>query len=67
MQAADRFAAGASDAQVAREFRLSRMSANRWQRALENGGRQALVSKGAGGGVQVNRAEFGGGRVSWLG
>ncbi|WP_204048924.1 winged helix-turn-helix domain-containing protein [Microbispora siamensis] len=49
MQAADRFADGASDAQVAREFRVSRMSANRWRRALENGGREALASKGAGG------------------
>ncbi|MCA2230017.1 winged helix-turn-helix domain-containing protein [Nonomuraea aurantiaca] len=51
MRAADRFAEGATDAQVAREFRVSRMSANRWRRALENGGRQALVSKGAGGTV----------------
>ncbi|MEU8272904.1 winged helix-turn-helix domain-containing protein [Microbispora bryophytorum] len=49
MQAADRFAEGASDAQVAREFRVSRMSANRWRRTLENGGREALASKGAGG------------------
>ncbi|MEU8251414.1 helix-turn-helix domain-containing protein [Nonomuraea sp. NPDC048916] len=46
MRAADRFAEGATDAQVAREFRVSRMSANRWRRALENGGRQALVSRG---------------------
>ncbi len=51
MQAADRFAEGATDAQVAREFRVSRMSANRWRRALENGGREDLVSKGAGGAV----------------
>ncbi|MEU7901211.1 helix-turn-helix domain-containing protein [Nonomuraea sp. NPDC049152] len=46
LRAADRFAEGATDAQVAREFRVSRMSANRWRRALENGGRQALASRG---------------------
>ncbi|MFI7449638.1 hypothetical protein ACIBQX_19235 [Nonomuraea sp. NPDC049714] len=40
MRAADRFAEGATDAQVAREFR---MSADRWRRAL--------ASKGAGGAV----------------
>ncbi|WTL62782.1 helix-turn-helix domain-containing protein [Streptosporangium sp. NBC_01495] len=40
MQAADRFAEGATDAQVARESRASRMSANRWRRALCSGGRQ---------------------------
>lgn len=51
MRAADRFAEGAIDAQVAKEFRVSRMSANRWRRALEAGGREALVSKGAGGAV----------------
>lgn len=49
MQAADRFAQGASDRQVAAEFRVSSMSANRWRRAFEAGGRQALVSKGPGG------------------
>nr|WP_170231480.1 winged helix-turn-helix domain-containing protein [Pseudonocardia kunmingensis] len=49
--AADRFAAGAGDGRVAREFRVSRMSANRWRRAFEAGGRDALVSKGAGGAV----------------
>ncbi|MEV6039287.1 helix-turn-helix domain-containing protein [Nonomuraea sp. NPDC052116] len=46
MQAADRFAQGASDAEVAVEFRISRMSANRWRRALEACGRQAFISKG---------------------
>ena len=40
--------AGASDREVARHFRVSRMSANRWRRALAAGGRPALVSKGAG-------------------
>ena len=40
--------AGASDRVVARRFRVSRMSANRWRR-LATGGTQALASKGAGG------------------
>jgi transposase len=40
---------GASDREVARHFRVSRMSANRWRRALAAGGRAALASKGAGG------------------
>src|SRR5207244_12331030 len=39
----------ASDREVARHFRVSRMSANRWRRALAAGGRSALASKGAGG------------------
>jgi len=41
--------AGASDPEVARRLRVSRMSANRWRRALAAGGRDALASKGAGG------------------
>jgi transposase len=40
---------GASDREVAKRFRVSRMSANRWRRALAAGGRAALASKGAGG------------------
>ena len=35
--------------EVARRFRVSRMSANRWRRALAAGGRAALASRGAGG------------------
>jgi transposase len=50
-QAADRFADGAGDREVAREFRVSRMSANRWRRVFQAGGRDALVSKGPGGAV----------------
>jgi transposase len=42
--------AGASDREVARQFRVTRMSANRWRRALVAGGRTALMSKGPGGG-----------------
>jgi transposase len=40
---------GATDREVAKRFRVSRMSANRWRRALAAGGRAALASKGAGG------------------
>ena len=49
LAAADLIEAGASDREVARRFRVTRMSANRWRRALAAGGRQALVSKGPGG------------------
>ena len=49
MAAAQRFAAGASDAEVAREFRISTMSANRWHRAFDTGGVEALASRGPGG------------------
>jgi transposase len=49
LAAADLIEAGASDREVARHFRVSRMSANRWRRALVAGGRAALMSKGAGG------------------
>jgi transposase len=50
MAAADAIEAGASDREVARRFRVTRMSVNRWRRALAAGGRAALVSKGPGGG-----------------
>jgi transposase len=49
LAAAEMIEAGAGDGEVARRFRVSRMSANRWRRALEAGGRPALASKGAGG------------------
>ena len=48
--AADLIEAGASDREVARQFRVTRMSANRWRRALAAGGRAALASKGPAGG-----------------
>jgi transposase len=48
--AADLVEAGASDREVAKRFRVTRMSANRWRRALAAGGRAALRSKGPGGG-----------------
>jgi transposase len=47
--AAEMIEAGASDREVGRRFRVSRMSANRWWRTLAAGGREALASKGAGG------------------
>ena len=50
LSAAELIEAGASDREVARRFRVSRMSANRWRRALAAGGRAALASKGPGGG-----------------
>ena len=49
LAAAEVIEAGASDREVAKRFRVSRMSANRWRRALAAGGKEALASKGAGG------------------
>jgi transposase len=49
LAAAELIEAGAGDREVARRFRVSRVSANRWRRALAAGGRAALASKGAGG------------------
>jgi transposase len=49
LEAAGLIEAGASDHEIAKRFRVSRMSANRWRRALAAGGRQALASKGAAG------------------
>jgi transposase len=50
LAAADLIEAGGSDREIARRFRVTRMSANRWRRALAAGGRAALLSKGPGGG-----------------
>jgi len=49
LEAAAMIEDGATDQQVARRLRVSRMSANRWRRALAAGGREALASKGPGG------------------
>src|SRR5216117_1615413 len=49
LAAAEMIEAGASDREIAKRFRVSRMSANRWRRNLAAGGREALASKGAGG------------------
>ncbi|MDX3233007.1 helix-turn-helix domain-containing protein [Streptomyces sp. ME19-01-6] len=51
LAAADLIEAGASDREVARRFRVTRMSANRWRRAMASGGRQGLASKGPNGPV----------------
>jgi transposase len=50
LAAAELIEAGAGDREVAQRFRVTRMSANRWRRALAAGGRAALMSKGPGGG-----------------
>jgi hypothetical protein len=44
LAAAEMIEAGASDQEIAKHFRVSRMSANRWRRALASGGRAALAS-----------------------
>ena len=49
LAAAEMIEAGASDREIARHFRVSRISVNRWRRALASGGREALASKGAAG------------------
>ena len=49
LAAAEWMEEGASDREVATRFRVTRMSANRWWRALAEGGRPALASKGPGG------------------
>jgi transposase len=50
LAAAEQIEAGASDREIAARFRVTRMPANRWRRALAAGGRAALMSKGPGGG-----------------
>jgi hypothetical protein len=47
LAAVDQIEAGASDREVAKRFRVARMSANRWRRALAVGGRAALKGKRA--------------------
>jgi len=49
LAAAELIEAGAGDGEIARRFRVSRMSANLWRRALAAGGKPALASRGAGG------------------
>ncbi|MBB5968200.1 winged helix-turn-helix domain-containing protein [Planomonospora venezuelensis] len=49
LEAAGLFARGVPAPEVARRFRVSRMSANRWYRAWQAGGVEALASKGPGG------------------
>jgi transposase len=49
LAAAELIEAGASDREVAKRFRVSPMSVNRWRRSLAAGGREELASKGASG------------------
>src|SRR4051794_26001407 len=49
LEAAEWIEEGATDREVAERFRVTRMSVNRWRRALAAGGRPALASKGPGG------------------
>ncbi|HEY4587799.1 MAG TPA: winged helix-turn-helix domain-containing protein [Thermoanaerobaculia bacterium] len=50
---------GATDREVAARFRVTRMSVNRWRRALAAGGRPALASKGPGGArCRLNSAQL---------
>lgn len=49
LAAADLIESGASYREVARGFMVTRMSANRWRRALASGGQHALASKGPSG------------------
>jgi transposase len=46
LQAAARFAEGASQADVVREFKVTSKTASVWHQAWRAGGKQALVSKG---------------------
>src|SRR3954464_11109715 len=49
LEAAEWIEEGATDREVAARFRVTRMSANRWRRALAAGGRPALGFQGPGG------------------
>jgi putative transposase len=49
LAAAEWIEQGATDREVAVRFRVTRMSANRWRRALAEDGRPALAAKGPGG------------------
>ena len=49
LAAAEWIEEGVSDREVAARFRVTRISVNRWRRALAAGGRPALASRGAGG------------------
>src|SRR5436305_2169011 len=59
LAAAEMIEAGAGDREVAERFRVTRMSVNRWRRALAAGGRPALASKGPGGArCRLSRAQL---------
>jgi len=57
--AAEMFVQGVPDVEVARRFHVTRMSANRWHRAFDEGGLDALTSKGPGGALcQLNDVQL---------
>src|SRR4051795_4012347 len=59
LDAAEWIEEGVSDRGVAARFRVTRMAANRWRRALAAGSRPALASKGPGGArCRLSRAEL---------
>src|SRR4051812_34564416 len=59
LEAAEWIEEGATDREVAARFRVTRMSANRWRRALAAGGRPALASTGPGGArCKLSRAQL---------
>src|SRR4051794_21202086 len=59
LEAAEWIEEGATDREVAERFRVTRMSVNRWRRALAEGGRPALASKGPGGArCKLSRAQL---------
>jgi transposase len=59
LAAAELMEGGAGAHEIVQRFRVSRMPANRWRRALDAGGRAALASKGAGGAkCRLTRAQL---------
>ncbi|MFH8350418.1 winged helix-turn-helix domain-containing protein [Streptomyces sp. NPDC018045] len=58
LRAAELFALGRSDVEVARELRVTRMSVNRWRRAWCGGGSAALASKGPPCRPRLGEAQF---------
>ncbi|MFF4418067.1 winged helix-turn-helix domain-containing protein [Streptosporangium sp. NPDC001559] len=58
LRAAELLARGYTDADVAKELRVSRMSANRWRRAWMRGGGAALASKGPASLPRLSDAQF---------
>ena len=58
LQAAELFAAGRPNVQVARELRVTRMSVSRWRRAWQKGGADALASTGPASRPRLTQAQF---------
>ncbi|MET9832344.1 winged helix-turn-helix domain-containing protein [Streptomyces sp. NPDC006385] len=58
MMAAERFAAGEPSSAVAKEFRVSVRSVQRWRRAWDRGGPRALRSAGSASLPRLSEAQF---------